>query len=303
MNYDWNWIKNGQHILTIRNRETGWAKQKRVWNEKVLQQALSSQKESEDIFITKYPKNRLVDTIVLDFDSKDDPSKAYKDAKRLHKYLAHNDINSIIVESGSKGNHLYIQTAPFLFKDTDIRKVSNWNSYFNAFVCFLIHNSSTTYETLDKVNFTSGLNGNIRLLGSIHPSTGRTCQIIEGSFNSDYVVTELQDEAQRKAFLKIEIQEQDAKQKQLKKARVIADNDPIANNDLREIFREITGDIKIYPRGYGYCSCPVHGADTHYSLLVNKEWFSCSACDFKGNIYTLRKMGLVEFDGNGVARL
>ena len=37
----------------------------------------------------------------------------------------------------------------------------------------------------------------------------------------------------------------------------------------------------------------------HFSLLLTKEWFSCSACDFKGNIWTLRKMGLVEFDDNG----
>lgn len=297
----YNWIKPMQHIITIRDRDTGWAKQRKVWNQKVIDQVLRDQKDSEDVYITKYPKNRLVDTVILDFDDKDDPSKAYRDAKRCHNYLKVNGVNSVIVESGSKGNHLYIQISPFLFKDTELRNGINWNSFFNAFVCFLIHDSSSTYETLDKTNFSAGLNGNIRLLESRHPSTGNTCHIIEGEFNDSYSVTRLQDEAQKKAYLKCEIVEE-MKQKQLKKTRVVSDDDPIRNNDLRDVFRQITGDMKMYPKGYGYCSCPVHGTDSHYSLLVTREWFSCSACDFKGNIYTLRKMGLVEFDDKGVVK-
>jgi len=67
------------------------------------------------------------------------------------------------------------------------------------------------------------------------------------------------------------------------------------------VFREITGDIKLYPKGYGYCRCPIHGIDEHPSLLVTKDWFSCSACDFKGNVWTLRKMKFVEFDDKGRA--
>lgn len=298
----YNWIKPKQHTITIRNRDTGWARQRKVWNMKVIEQVLDEQKPSEDVYITKYPTSRLVDTIILDFDSKDDINKAYADVNKLRNYLDLNQINSVIVESGSKGYHLYIQIAPFLFKDTELRNGIDWSSYFNAFVCFLIHDSFSTYETLDKVNFTAGLNGNIRLLCSKHPSTGNLCKIIEGSFKDDVTVTRLQDEAQKKAYLKMEIVEQD-KQKQLKKTTVIGGNDPIQMNDLRDVFRQITGDIKLYPKGYAYCSCPVHGVDAHFSLLTTKEWFSCSACDFKGNIWTLKKMGLVEFDGDGVAKL
>ena len=297
----YSWIKEKEHIITIRDRATGWARQKRVWNHKVIEQVLEQQKDSEDVYITKYPKSRLVDTVILDFDDKDDPSKAYRDAKRVRNYLEINGLNSVIVESGSKGNHLYIQIAPFLFKDTKLRNGLNWNSFFNAFVCFLIHDSSSTYETLDRTNFSAGLNGNIRLIGSKHPSTGKTCRIIEGEFKDSYVITRLQDEANKKAYLKCEIVEE-IKQRQLKKTKVVDDGDPKANNDLRDVFRQLTGDMKLYPKGYGYCSCPVHGADTHFSLLVTKEWFSCSACDFKGNIYTLKKMGLVEFDENGAVR-
>ena len=300
MIYDW--IKPNQHIITIRNRDTGWARQKKVWNQKVIEKVLSEQKSSEDIYISKYPKNRLVDTVILDFDNKDDPNIAYEEVMKLHRYLNKEGLNSVIVESGSKGNHIYIQIAPVLFKDTEYRQVSSWNSFFNAFVCFLIHNSSAIYETLDKTNFQAGLNGNIRLINSKHPSTGKTCQIIKGSFKDIDSVTRVQSDAMKKAYLKLEIQDEDKKQKQLKRTKVLGGDNPIEVNDLREVFRQLTGDIKIYPKGYGYCCCPVHG-DKHPSLLVTKEWFSCASCNFKGNVFTLRKMGFVEFDDKGVAKI
>lgn len=298
MSYDW--LKKREHTITVRDRGDGFPHQHKYWNEKVIAKVIANQKQTEDIYITKYPSSRLVETIILDFDSTD-LEEAYRDVNKMRNYLTKEGHNCIVVKSGSKGYHLYIQIAPFLFKDTEHRNGINWRSYFNAFVCFLIHDSSSTYKTLDKTNFNAGLNGNIRLVGSRHPKTGQVCEIIEGSFISEQPITKIQDEAQKKAFLKCEIVEETRKQQKLK-TRIVDGNDPIKNNDLREIFREITGDIKLYPKGYGFCCCPVHG-DKHPSLLVTKEWFCCFACnDFKGNIWTLRKMGFVEFDNNGVAR-
>lgn len=299
----YSWLRKGQHTITVRNRDTGFAKQYKYWNDKVIKKVLAEQLPTEDVYITKYPKNRLVEWIVLDFDSKEDIELAYKDVKTMRNYLTRNGHNSVIVSSGSKGYHLYIQIAPFLFKDTEWRQCADWKKFFNAFVCFLIHDGKHTYQTLDKVNFSAGLNGNIRLVGSKHPATGNECQIIDGSFNLSVAqdITRIQDESQKKAFCNIEILEEEKAQK-LKRTKVIHGNDPIANNDLRDVFRELTGDIKLYPKGYGYCKCPVHG-DNHPSLLVTKEWFSCSAdCGFKGNVWTLRKMGLVKFDESGRAR-
>lgn len=293
MSYEF--LEKGQHMLTVRNRETNFAKQSRYWGIDSIRKVLNHQDENEDIYVTKYPKNRLVQFIILDFDS-DDLSEAYDDVNRMRNYLKKNGHNCVIVSSGSKGYHLYIQIAPFLFKNTEYRQVSDWKSFFNAFVCFLIHDDFHQYKTLDAVNFSAGLNGNIRLINSRHPKTGNLCEIIEGAFVDGQSITRLQDEAQKKAYLKLEIVEQ--KQEQLKKTVVIDENDPIQNNDLREVFRNLTGDIKLYPKGYAYCCCPVHG-DKHPSLLVTKEWFSCSACNFKGNIYTLRKMGFVEFGNDG----
>lgn len=298
---NYSWLTKRQHMITVRDRNGGYAKQYRYWNDEILEKVIAEQNNTSDIYITKYPSNKLVTCIILDFDSDSDLDKAYADVSRMRNYLTLKGHNCIIVESGSKGYHLYIQIAPFLFKDTEMRNGINWKSFFNAFVCFLIHDGSHTYETLDKVNFSAGLGGNIRLIGSKHPRTGKVCKIIEGSFKSEQLPTEVQDEAQKKAYLKCEIVEEDKKQKLLKKAKVEW-NDPIANNDLRDIFEEITGSMKRYPKGYGYCSCPVHGKDEHPSLLVTKEWFSCSACSFKGNIYKLRQMGLVKFGDDGKAR-
>jgi len=299
----YSWIKPKQHIITVRNRETGFAKQYKCWNEKVIHKVLDEQKSTEDVYITKYPSDRLVEWIILDFDSKDDISLAYKEVVRIKNYLRMNGHNCVIVESGSKGYHLYIQIAPFKFKDTELRNGLDWKNYFNAFVCFLIHRDKHLYLTLDNVNFTAGLNGNIRLIGSKHPSTGKECRIIDGTFDLDevQVVSEIQNNAQRWAYCRLDGIEEKKKNNIKKKTTKVNGNDPISNNDLRDVFREITGDMKLYPKGYGYCSCPVHGTDSHFSLLVTKEWFSCSACDFKGNIWTLRKMGMVKFDDEGRA--
>lgn len=297
---DYSFLTDGQHIITVRDRDTGFAKQYRYWGEDIISKVLARQTSSQDVYITKYPKNRLVETIILDFDS-DDLNEAYEEVSRLRNYLKVNGHNSVVVRSGSKGFHLYIQIAPFLFKDTDIRKIKNWSSFFNAFVCFLIHDGDYTYKTLDKVNFSAGLNGNIRLIGSIHPKTSNKCEIIEGEFIDDQLITTIQDEAQKKACHKLIIQEED-KRRILNSTKVVG-IDPIVNNDLRIIFREITGqDVKVYPKGYAYGFCPFHG-DNHPSLLITKEWYSCSACGEKGNIWTLKKKGLVKFDEEGRVKL
>ena len=299
MNYEW--LTPKEHMITLRDRSTGFARQFRYWNNDIINRVLKIQKPTEDVYISKYATGRLVDTVILDFDSKEDPSLAFKETDTLRNFLKTKGINSVILESGSKGNHIYIEIAPFLFKDTELRQMPNWNQYFNDFVCFLIYDNEHTYETLDKTNFSASLNGNIRLPCSKHPSTGNVCKIVKGSFNNTHTLTRWQDDAQRKAYLKMEILEEEKKHKQLKRTKVLYGGDPIEANDLREVFREITGDMKIYPKGYGYCRCPVHGLDEHPSLMVTREWFSCSACDFKGNIWKLRKMGLVEFKDNGEA--
>lgn len=114
--------------------------------------------------------------------------------------------------------------------------------------------------------------------------------------------TPIQDMAQRNACQKMRIKKADH-ERILKQTKVQYDNDPIAENDLRVVFEQITGQpVKIFPKGYGYGNCPFHG-DTHPSLLITKNWYSCSACGEKGNIWNLKKKGLVKFDEKGKAIL
>lgn len=296
---NYSFLRPSEHIITVRDRVTGFARQHRYWNDTVIRKLLKEQKPSEDIYVSKYPKSRLIDTIILDFDS-EDLDEAYNDVCKLRNYLKINGLNSIIVKSGSKGYHIYIEIAPFLFNDTNIRKVSDWNKFFNAFVCFLIHDGESSYDTLDNVNFSAGLNGNIRLIGSVHPKTGELCEIIDGEFLKDYKVTRIQSNAQRTAYAKMEIKQKDM-ERQLQ-TQVVDGTDPIANNDLREIFPQIVGaEGKLYPKGYMYINCPFHH-DTHPSMLVTKEWYSCSGCNEKGNVWSLKKKGLVDFGSDGVVK-
>lgn len=293
-----------EHRITIRNRETGFAKQKRFWNESVISDVLSSQKDNEDVFVSKYPKNRLIRCIILDFDS-DDKALAFKDVNRIKNILSEDGHNCVVVDSTNKGYHLYIQIAPLLCKDTDLRWNNDWNKFFKHFVNFFISNITSKqflqqYSSLDAINSNASLSGNIRLIGSKHPATGERVKIIDGVFKDFQEPTELQDKAQRVAWRFCEIMEQNQKRKQ-GRTKLVDGSDPIESNDLRVILPEIfSEEIKIYSKGYGFMKCPFHN-DNNPSLLITKEYYSCASCGEKGNVFTLKKKGLVEFDNEGGA--
>lgn len=297
------WIRPKQHIITIRNREKGFGRQVKCWSQSLIDKVLSEQKSCEDVFITKSPKDRLIDTIILDYDS-EKPSLAWKEARKLKGYLNKNGHNVFLVDSTNKGVHLYCEIAPVLFNDGgDSRMaVDDWDQFFRDFVYYLIHDEAKNHKCLDSINLNAGMNGNIRLIGSIHPSTGERVSIIDGEYTGKQTPTQLQSKSLVRAWHKANIVQKDVARK-LKKTKVIGGNDPREVNDLREILPRITGEeIHLYSRGYGYMKCFNHN-DHHPSMLVTKTWFNCASCNCKGNIWTLRKMGLVEFDNNGVAKI
>lgn len=292
-------------MITIRHRDKDYAEQKRNWNDKTINKVLLDQDDASDIYITKYPKNRLLEYVILDFDSEDDISLAYDDAEKLMNMLEKEGHNSVLVESGNKGYHLYIQITPVLFANAEDeqRGIKDWNRFFNEFVHCLIFSTkfqedNLVLDTLDDINTSAGLTGNIRLIGSKHPVTHERCKIIKGSFKEMDEPTDKQDKALRYAHSKCEIVEL-SKKRRIKKLKIEGKGDPVEVNDLREVLPRVFGEeIKVYDRGYGYMRCPWHN-DNKPSLLVTKEWFSCSACGEKGNIWTLRKNGVVEFNEDG----
>lgn len=299
MTYEW--IRPRKHIITVRDREKGYGKQYKCWSSDVIGDVIANQNQTSDIYITKYPSDRLIDTIILDYDS-EKPSLAWEEARKLKGYLTKQGHNVFLVDSTNKGVHLYCEIAPVLFKNAkDGVMVKDWNKFFKDFVYYLIHDEAKHHNCLDAINLNAGMNGNIRLVGSVHPSTGKVVKIVDGEYTGSQEPTNLQSKSLVRAWHKADIEERELKELklQLKKTKVMGGNDPIANNDLRDVLPRVTGnEIKLYSRGYGYIKCFKHN-DTHPSMLVTHDWFSCASCGCKGNIWTLKKLGMVEFDDNG----
>lgn len=294
-------LTKGEHFITIRDRSGKPPIRRRYWNNNVISKILQNQSESEDIFVTKYSTAKLVQYIILDFDSKEDKSIALKESERLMNFFENNGHPCVLVDSTSKGYHLYAKISPVLFDD-DGNWSFNWKLFFEGFVRFFInHSTRKPYTTLDETNTSAGLTGNIRLIGSIHPTTKKKVEIIHGEFNEEVLPpTELQSEALKFAYDFCEICETVKKKRKVNKTKVVNTYDPIEENDLRLIFPKIFGgDIKHY-ENYSMMCCPFH-YEKHPSLMLGKEWFKCLACGEKGNIWTLRKKGLVEFGIDGKA--
>ena len=160
---------------------------------KTINKIIKQQKDHEDIFVSKYAKNRVVSCIIWDFDS-DTRSEAYNEIAICKEKLDNMGFNCIIVDSTNKGYHLYIQMQPLPFD----------NESFNEFQNLLLNKINTNLKTLDKVNYNAGLGGNIRCINSIHPSTLKKVSIIDGEFiNYNYpnqTAYELRLTAEKKQF-------------------------------------------------------------------------------------------------------
>ena len=294
----YNFLTENEHMITVRNRDDSPARKFRYWNENVIRKILNNQKPTEDVFVTKYPSGRLIKYLILDFDSKENKNISLKESKRMLNFFENEGHPCVLVDSTNKGYHLYIKISPFLFRDEGNR-VANWKLFFEEFVRFMLNSSSRLpYTSLDDINTSAGMGGNIRLIGSIHPSTGKRVSIIQGEFNDDVLPpTPLQDFAQIVAYNYCEECEKTT-QKSATKTKVVWSVDPCKENDLREIFPAIFHeDVKEYS-DYVMMCCPFH-QEKHESLRIGKEWYKCYACGEKGNIWTLKKKGLVEFGLNG----
>lgn len=297
-----------QHLITIRNRTTDYADRKIAFNNKHITKIIKNQKPNTDIYITKYPIDKILNTIILDFDSEENTEKALQESNKLRNYLKTKQLNTIIISSGKKGYHTYTQIPPTAFSKKEFSTIppEGYNEYFLTYVKELINSSAIVYETLDKVNFDAGLNGNIRLIGSKHPSTDNTCKIIKGTFKEFQPPNQYHLDCLKLAH-KLYFKKKRKKEKELIERQKMVNKklsegfkDPVKENDLRNILPDLfPGLTKTFDKGYLYMQCPFH-SDEHPSLLVTKEWYSCSACGEKGNIWTLRKKDYLNFDKEGL---
>ena len=278
-----------QHYITIPQIPS----RKLFMNQRQLMRLLNKQEDDWDIFITKYPKDHCISCIILDFDDKENPDNALKDVELLKRYLNRKGLNTVIVQSGRKGYHAYIQVPVHNFVGGELAHIdAEPNYWFNQYIKNIIGlYDGKYYSTLDEINTGAGLNGNIRLIGSSHPR-GSSCEIISGEFLSDIEPNEWD----WKCFSLSKSHAED-KASELKSIQDVSvdGNDLIHDNDLQDIFEEVFGvTLKKY-NGYSYCKCPFHD-DEHPSMFLDKEKYCCNGCGERGNIYTLIKKGYLKID-------
>ena len=282
-----------KNYLTVRDRKTPSNSRKILLNNpQQLETIIANQEPNTDIYINKYPRDKLIDTIILDFDSKNNLQSALDDIRDCTLYVEDKKhLDTAIVESGSKGYHLYIRI-PL----TDFKGYGSPNAtkhVFNKFIDNII-GGAEQYKTLDKINFSTGLKGNIRVVGSTHPVTGNKCTLLEPynnwELNTDYI-----DECLASAT-QYGLKKDQERIQQLASIQTIKtsyEGDYIKDNDLRELFPMVFGGEIRHFNNYSIMQCPFHH-DTHPSLMVGKEWFKCKGCNTKGNIWYLIKNGYIE---------
>ena len=296
-------FQKGEHYLTVRDRATNTAKRLKIGSMNTIKRELKKQPSNSDVFITKYAENCIVPVIILDLDSEDDKSLAFDEAKTIQEVTKEKGLNTVIISSGKKGNHCYIQVPYRPFQDMGLAKYKrlfpfSYKKYFEHYINYIIDKKeSDTYVTLDMTNTSAGLKGNIRVIGSVHPATGKRCKVVDGEFIPFQPPTDDEFYCLKKAFkvTKLECKEESVN-KRISKRNAFKymehTNDPVADNDLRELMPSIFGGKMREYDGYIMMQCPFH-SDSNPSLKVVKEWFYCLGCGKKGNWYTLKREGYI----------
>ena len=293
-----------QHYLTtvFRDGRKG-ARRIRIKNLDQLARLIENQPKNTDLYITKYAKDDVVWNIILDFDSEDDKSIAWNDCLTISKFLSRKGIDTVIVDSTNKGFHCYVQIPPTSFRLFNHEPIEEPSLFFKYYVSELLNLDSFKLKSLDEVNFNASLDGNIRVINSIHPKTNQMVYIKQGKFhnineNLDYYEDAMyyHDKIVRVAFKKYNEALEEIETKRLQYQDRLRTEDDLLSLDLRDVFRNLFPLHK--ERTYGdtvWCCCPFHEtATSNPSFCITPTHYFCASCGEKGNIFTLIKKGLVE---------
>ena len=291
-----------QHYLTTvyRNGKRN-ARRIRIKSVEQLERLVKQQPKDTDLYITKYAKDDIVWNIILDFDSEDDREIAWKDCLTIRKFLEKKGINAVIVDSTNKGYHLYVEVPPANFRNFYDREIEEPSLFFKYYVSELLNLRLFKLNTLDEVNYNASLDGNIRVIGSIHPKTSQQVYIKQGRFhninedldyyeNAMHYHTRIYKVAYEKYCEKLE----EIETKRLQYANRLKTENDLLSLDLRDVFQNIFSLEKV--KSYGdtiWCCCPFHN-DNSPSFCIQRTHYFCASCGEKGNIFTLIKKGLVE---------
>lgn len=291
-----------EHYLTTVHR-TGKRNARRIRIKSVsqLERLVENQPKDSDLYITKYAKNGVVWNIILDFDSKYDKGVAWNDCLTVSKFLERKGIDCVIVDSTNKGFHLYVMIPPTNFRKFGDEPIEEPSLFFKYYVIELLNLRGFKLKSLDEVNFNSSLDGNIRVISSIHPKTNQMVYIKQGKFhdineNLTYYENAMHyhDKIIRSAFNHYKEALDEIETKRLQYGNQLRTDDDLLNKDLREVFKEIYNLRRV--REYGenlWCSCPFHSNDS-VNFCITPSYYFCTSCGAKGNIFTLIKLGLIE---------
>ena len=297
-------FEDKQHYLTTvyrdRNRN---ARRVRIKNVDQLERLVENQPVNSDLYITKHGRDGVVWNIILDFDSESNKELAWNDCLTISKFLERKGIDCVIVDSTNKGYHLYVQIPPTNFKVFFDEPIEEPSLFFKYYVIELLNLDSFKLNSLDEVNFNASLDGNIRVINSIHPKTNQMVYIKQGKFhdineNLDYYEEAMNyhDKIIRSAFNHYKEALEEIETKRLQYSNRLKTEDDLLNLDLRDVFRNIFPLHKV--RSYGdtvWCCCPFHEtATSNPSFCITPTHYFCASCGEKGNIFTLIKKGLVE---------
>ena len=293
-----------QHYCTVVDR-TGRknARRIRIRSVEQLERLVENQPVNTGMYITKYAKDDVGWNIILDFDSEDDKDVALKDCLTISKFLERKGIYCVIVDSTNKGYHLYVQIPPTNFREFVGEPIEEPSLFFKNYVIELLNLRSFNLKSLDEVNFNSSLDGNIRVISSIHPKTNKVVHIVKGNFhniekNLDYYENAMHYHSKivEVAYKKYKEAMDEIETKKLQYKDRLRTEDDLLSMDLRDVFQNIFTLHKV--RKYGdsmWCCCPMHEtANSNPSFCVMPSHFFCTSCNFKGNIFTLISMGLVQ---------
>lgn len=293
-----------QHYLTTvyRNGRRN-AKRIRIKSVDQLERLVSMQPKDTDLYITKYAKSDIVWNIILDFDSEDDKSVAWNDCLTISKFLERKGIDCVIVDSTNKGYHLYVQIPPTNFREFYEEPIEEPSLFFKHYVIELLNLRSFKLNSLDEVNFNASLDGNIRVISSIHPKTNQMVYIKQGIFHNivedlDYYENAMHYHSQivKVAYESYCNELEEIETKRLQYSNRLKTEDDLLSLDLRDVFQNIFPLYKV--RKYGdtvWCCCPFHETSTsNPSFCITPTHYFCASCGEKGNIFTLIKKGLVE---------
>lgn len=301
-------FRRNQHYLTIRSRDGRPAQRYKVPNHRFLKKAWSKQNPDEDLYITKYPEDGVISTIILDFDSEDNIEKAYEDCYKIYKFLQTKGTNSVIVSSGNKGYHLYIQIPATNFKLVGDIEVDDPNLLYDIFVQDFINNIHWQFETLDMVNHQAGLKGNIRLINSFHPKTKKPCKVVLGDWieedNEEYYYQALKYKniMFKNAYRKYEEKQREKIQKRMDRIKkhqskkfVDSDYNPLEESIVDVMHSCFNFDKEVQRKSGLWVTCPFHNDSNPSMVIVEDEggsgYYYCKGCGAKGNVWTLIKEG------------